>query len=293
LAAIYLGCQHLKQNDADYALVTGVELLLDNRPFELLRAGGALSATQSCKPFSAEADGIVLGEGGGTILLKRLKDALRDGDKIEALIHGGAMNNDGQTMGITTPNPQSQTAVVKKALANAGIQPELISYIEAHATGTAIGDPMELAALNQVFATNKKTSCAVGSVKANIGHLLSAAGMASILKVVLSLKHQQIPKSIGCDSPNPRFQFADSPFYLLKDNLNWTSEQPRFAGVSGFGFGGTNLHLILSEFSTLEYQPQRVAMELPKYNKKYIWPDLDLKLSDEMDSFFDIKALFE
>lgn len=291
LAAIYLGCQHLKQNDADYALVTGVELLLDNRPFDLLRAGGALSATQSCNPFSAHADGIVLGEGGGTILLKRLKDALRDGDKIEALIQGGAINNDGQTMGITTPNPQSQTAVVKQALVNAGIKSELISYIEAHATGTAIGDPMELAALKQVFAMNKKASCAVGSVKANIGHLLSAAGMASILKVVLSLKHQQIPQSIGCDSPNPRFQFADSPFYLLKDNLNWTSEQPRYAGVSGFGFGGTNVHLILSEFSTLEYQPQRVALPLPKYNKKYIWPSVVLDLSDEMDSFFDIKAL--
>jgi acyl transferase domain-containing protein/NAD(P)-dependent dehydrogenase (short-subunit alcohol dehydrogenase family)/acyl carrier protein len=297
LTAIYLACQHLKSRDIDYALVTGVELLLDNRPFDLLRAGGALSPSQSCKPFSEQADGITLGEGGGAIILKRIQDAINDGDKIEAIICGGAINNDGQTMGITTPNPQSQSAVVKKALDNAGLDPESISYIEAHATGTAIGDPMELAALTQIFPTNNNHAyCAVGSVKSNIGHLLSAAGMASILKVILAMKHHQLPKSLGCDFPNKRFRFEESPFYLVKENLLWTSDETKYAGVSGFGFGGTNVHLILSDSSSINskyhYIQKRFELMGPQYNKKNIWPKAETYQNDEgMDLFFEIADL--
>lgn len=294
LTAIYLACQHLKSKDIDYALVSGVELLLDNRPFELLRAGGALSSTQRCQPFSEHADGITLGEGGGAIILKRLKDAILDGDKIEAIIMGGAINNDGQTMGMTTPNPQSQRDVVKLALNNAKLEPESISYIEAHATGTAIGDPIELAALTNVFSNNHRASCAVGSVKSNIGHLLSAAGMASILKIILAMKHHQLPKSLGSNFPNKRFKFEESPFYLLNDNVTWTSDKTRYAGVSGFGFGGTNVHLILSDFIPMNhYVQKRFELSSPQYNKKYIWPKSAAcrQENDEtMSLFFEINA---
>lgn len=297
LTAIHLACQHLKTNDIDYALVTGVELFLDNRPFDLLRAGGALSPSQQCRPFAENADGIMLGEGGGSLILKRLKDAIADGDKIEAIIRGGAINNDGQTMGMTTPNPQSQTAVVKQALHRAKIQPESISYIETHATGTPIGDPMELAALTNVFVNENQAYCGVGSVKANIGHLLSAAGMASILKVVLAMKHQTLPKSLGCTVPNKRYQFEKSPFYLMNENMNWLRrDKIRSAGVSGFGFGGTNVHLILSEFDPAyqeNYIQKRFELIKPKYHKQYLWPKSPVqKEPDEaMDAFFEVVNL--
>ncbi|WP_458461952.1 beta-ketoacyl synthase N-terminal-like domain-containing protein, partial [Paenibacillus sp.] len=250
LTAVHLAVRSLLDGECDLAFAGGVDILLDDAPYEMLGAASVLSPDSRCKTFSADANGIGLGEGCGVVLLKPLSRAIADQDAIYGVIDGTSINNDGQTMGITTPNPEAQQELLEKAISNAGIHPSTISYIETHGTGTLIGDPIELKALTGVFAkyTNQRQFCGVGSVKSNIGHLLSASGIASLIKVLLSLAHRELPPTIHCDQPNPRFQFGESPFYIVQQHQPWGSGPSDIlrAGISAFGLGGNNAHVIVS-----------------------------------------------
>ncbi|MGW8066607.1 SDR family NAD(P)-dependent oxidoreductase [Streptomyces ziwulingensis] len=250
LAALALAEQSLRLGECDMALVAAADLLLDETPYLKLSASGALSPDAECRVFDARANGLVLGEGAGALLLKPLDAALADGDRVYAVVESVAVNNDGRTMGLTTPNPDAQEDVVRRAQRAADVDPAAVGLIEAHGTGTMIGDPMELRALTRAFddAGDRTGYCAVGSVKSNIGHALMAAGMAGLHKAVLALRHRQIPPTLHCETPNPRFAFDRSPFY---PNTELREFPPiggvRRAGVSAFGFGGVNCHAVLRE----------------------------------------------
>ncbi len=250
LVSLHMACQSLRSGESELALAGGVDILLDEGVYLTLSESRALSKDGRCKTFDESADGFVPGEGAGAVLLKPLSRALADGDHIYALIDATAVNNDGHTMGITTPNPVAQREVIQSALRVGGIDPRTISYVEAHGTGTQIGDPIELKALTEVYsASSSRTGwCAVGSVKSNFGHLLSAAGISGLLKLVLSLSHRELPPSLHCRAPNPRFNFDASPFFPNTMLRPWEPlEGVRRAGISSFGFGGTNAHAIISE----------------------------------------------
>lgn len=251
LTALYLARQALLAGECELALVAGADLLLDQTPYLKLSAAEALSPTGRCRVFDKDADGFVPGEGAGAVLLKPLAAALADGDRVHAVLESVAMNNDGRTMGLTTPNPDAQERVVRDALRMAGADPGTVSYVEAHGTGTMIGDPMELRALTRAFGgdTDSPGFCAIGSVKSNIGHLLMASGMAGLHKVVLALRHRRLPPTLHCDTPNPRFAFGTSPFRPNTELRDWIPRGggTRRAGLSSFGFGGTNCHAILRE----------------------------------------------
>ena len=184
-------------------------------------------------------------------MLKRLSEALADGDRIHAVIRGSALNNDGSAkVGYTAPSVDGQAEVIAEALAMARVSPETITYVEAHGTGTTLGDPIEVAALTQAFraTTQKKSFCALGSVKTNIGHLNTAAGVAGLIKTTLALEHKLLPPSVHFEQPNPRIDFASSPFFVNTELTSWTTNGgPRRAGISSFGIGGTNAHVILEE----------------------------------------------
>jgi len=255
LVAVHLACQSLLFGECDMVLAGGVSVSVPQKAGYLYQEGGILSPDGHCRAFDAQARGTVGGSGVGIVVLKRLKDALEDGDRIHATIIGSAINNDGSLkIGYTAPSVEGQAKAIAEAQAIAGIDPETISYIEAHGTGTALGDPVEIAALSQAFSlrTNKKGFCAIGSVKTNIGHLGAAAGVAGLIKTVLALKHKLIPPSLHFDQPNPEIDFANSPFYVNSCLSEWKADRSRLAGVSSFGIGGTNAHVILKEAPTVE-----------------------------------------
>jgi len=256
LVATTLACQSLLNYQCDIALAGGVSIHVPQKTGYLYEPGGTLSPDGHCRAFDAKAQGTTIGNGVGVVVLKRLSDALADGDRIHAVIKGSAINNDGSgKVGYTAPSVNGQAEVIAEAMMLAGVEPETINYIEAHGTGTALGDPIEIAALSQVFrnSTTKKGFCAIGSVKTNIGHLDAAAGIAGLIKTVLALKHQQIPPSLNFEQPNPQIDFANSPFYLNTTLTEWKAESPpRRAGVSSLGIGGTNAHVILEEAPVLE-----------------------------------------
>jgi acyl transferase domain-containing protein len=193
----------------------------------------------------------VKGNGVGVVLLKRLADALRDRDTVDAVIKGSAINNDGSLkVGYTAPSVEGQAGVIEEAMAIAGVEPRTINYVETHGTGTALGDPIEIAALAQAFdaATEFENSCAIGSVKTNIGHLDAAAGVTGLIKTALAIKHKQIPPSLHFEQPNPNIDFSRTPFHVNTELVPWEANgQPRRAGVSSFGIGGTNAHVVLEE----------------------------------------------
>jgi len=259
LVTTHLACQSLLNGECDMALAGGVGLSLI--AFSIVdwssvgtEDGGIIARDGHCRAFDARAQGTVPGEGAGIIVLKRLEDALRDGDCIQAIIKGSAINNDGSIkVGYTAPSVEGQAKVISEAMAISGIEPESISYVEAHGTGTIMGDPIEIAALTRAFngkgiSNGKKHFCGVGSVKTNIGHLDGAAGVASLIKTVLALKHRQIPPSLHFEKPNPNIDFENSPFYVNHQLTEWSQEKgPLRAGVSAFGFGGTNAHVVLEE----------------------------------------------
>ncbi|HEU5106978.1 MAG TPA: SDR family NAD(P)-dependent oxidoreductase, partial [Micromonosporaceae bacterium] len=229
LVSVALAVQGLRSGDCELALAGGVEVLLDEEPYLHLSAARALSPTGRCHTFDERADGFVPGEGCGAVLLKPLAAALADGDRVRAVIESVAVNNDGHTMGITTPNPRAQADVVRRALAAAGRTADEVGLVEAHGTGTLIGDPIELRALTGVFheSTERTGWCAIGSVKSNLGHLLSAAGIAGVLKAALAVEHGLLPPTVGCRTPNPRFEFAASPFYPNTDLRDWPAPPGR------------------------------------------------------------------
>ncbi|MFJ6955945.1 beta-ketoacyl [acyl carrier protein] synthase domain-containing protein, partial [Micromonospora aurantiaca (nom. illeg.)] len=219
------------------------------------------------------ADGFVPGEGCGVVLLKPLAAALADGDCVHAVIDGVAVNNDGHTMGVTTPSPAAQADVVRQALAAAGRRPADITMLEAHGTGTLIGDPIELRALNDVFGDRPGGRIEIGSVKSNLGHLLSAAGMAGLFKVALALEHGTIPPTLFCDTPNPRFDFDRSPLHPTTEPVGWPAGRERVAGVSSFGLGGTNAHLVLS--GAPPGPVRRAPLPRPVFRRRRLWLDGD------------------
>ncbi|AFZ60775.1 SDR family NAD(P)-dependent oxidoreductase [Anabaena cylindrica FACHB-243] len=251
LVATHLACQSLLNYEIDIALAGAIAISLPHKAGYFYQEGGILSPNGHCRAFDAKAQGTLFGSGVGIVVLKRLEEALRDGDRIHAVIKGSAINNDGSLkVSYTAPSVEGQAEVIAEALANAGLNPETISYIEAHGTGTPMGDPIEIAALTKAFraSTQNKGYCAIGSVKTNVGHLNAAAGIAGLIKTILALKHKMIPPSLHFEQPNPQIDFANSPFYVNSKLSAWnTQDSPRRAGVSSFGVGGTNAHIVLEE----------------------------------------------
>jgi acyl transferase domain-containing protein/acyl carrier protein len=251
LVAIHLACQSLLTGESEMALAGGVSVRSPQKAGYIYQPGNVLSPDGHCRAFDAQSEGTIFGSGVGIVILKRLVDAIVDRDHIYAVIKGSAINNDGSLkIGYTAPSVQGQTEVVVEALANAGIEADSINYIEAHGTGTSLGDPIEIASLTQAFRTmtDKKGFCAIGSLKSNIGHLDAAAGVAGVIKTVLALQNKLIPPSINFEQPNPKIDFANSPFYVNTKLNEWKQEEtPRRAGVNSLGIGGTNAHLILEE----------------------------------------------
>lgn len=251
LVAVNVACQHLLTYQCDLALAGAVSVSFPQKRGYLYQEGAITSPDGRCRPFDANAAGTVAGEGVGVVALKRLEDALNDGDAIYAVIKGFATNNDGALkLGYTAPSIEGQAEVVALAQAMGGIGPDTISYIEAHGTGTPLGDPIEIEGLTRAFrlGTKARNFCALGSVKGNIGHLDTAAGMAGLIKTALALHHKRIPPSLHFVSPNPKIDFTNSPFHVVQTVTDWKDGNgPRRAGVSSFGFGGTNAHVVLEE----------------------------------------------
>ena len=253
LVSVHLACQSLRQRECNLALAGGVNLLLSPESSIIFSQAKMLSPDGRCKTFDASANGYVRGEGCGIIVLKRLSDALANGDPILAVIRGTAVNQDGSSGGLTVPNGPSQVAVIRQALANGAVDPASISYIEAHGTGTSLGDPIEVGALGKVFGKNHSVEqpVIIGSAKTNIGHLEVAAGIAGLMKVVLQLQQQKIAPSLHFNHPNPYINWSQLPLQVSTQLTPWqTNGQTRMAGVSSFGFSGTNAHVILEEAPT-------------------------------------------
>ncbi|MES2299305.1 MAG: amino acid adenylation domain-containing protein [Pseudomonadota bacterium] len=251
LVAVHMACQSILNGECDMALAGGVTVSSLVKTGYMYAEGGLNSRDGHCRAFDAAATGIVNGNGVGIVVLKSLAAARRDGDTVHAIVRGSAINNDGRgKLSFAAPSVNGQADVIADAHAAAGVDPRSISYIEAHGTGTLVGDPIEVGALKQAFgaATSATQFCALGSLKSNMGHLDSAAGVAGLIKTVLSLKHKQIPASLHCTSPNPLIDFANSPFFVNTALRDWPSgAQARRAGVSSFGVGGTNAHVVLEE----------------------------------------------
>ena len=251
LVAVHTACQSLRDGECDMALAGGAMVKVPQQEGYLYHEGGIASPDGHCRAFDAAANGTVRGDGVGIVVLKRLADAQTDGDTIYAVIKGSAINNDGANkVGYTAPGVDGQAAVIRAALDMAAVDPTTISYIEAHGTGTSLGDPIEVAALTQAFRahTTHTGFCAIGSVKTNIGHLDTAAGVAGLIKTVLALHHQQLPPSLHVTHVNPQIAFESTPFTVQTHLSPWpASDHPRRAGVSSFGIGGTNAHVVLEE----------------------------------------------
>lgn len=251
LVAIHLARQSLLSYESDICLAGGVSIDSAQRTGYLYQEGGIASPDGHCRAFDANANGTVSASGVGIVVLKRLQEALDDRDTIYAILKGTAVNNDGSLkVGFTAPGVDGQAEVIALAQAVAGVMPDDITYVETHGTGTNLGDPIEIAALTQAFHayTDRTQYCALGSLKTNLGHLDTAAGVASFIKTVLALYHRQIPPSLHFAQPNPHIDFANSPFFVNTRLRPWeNSAGPRLAGVSSFGIGGTNAHAILEE----------------------------------------------
>ena len=251
LVAVHLACQSLLSGQSTMALAGGVSIRVPQKTGYFYQDGMIASPDGHCRAFDHNARGTVPGHGLGIVVLKLMSDAIRDGDYIHAVIKGSAINNDGHLkMGYTAPSVEGQSDVISRAMAIAGVDADQISYVEAHGTGTALGDPIEVEALTRVFRrqTARKTYCALGSVKTNIGHLDNAAGVAGLIKTALALNHRQIPPTLHFERPNPALDLEASPFYIASSLQDWKSDgAPRRAGVSSFGIGGTNAHVILEE----------------------------------------------
>ncbi len=256
LVAVHVACQSLLDGENDIALAGGVSINFPQTAGYIHQEGGILSPDGHCRAFDADAAGTIGGRGAGVVVLKRLSEAIADRDSIHAVIRGSAINNDGSLkVGFTAPSVEGQAEVIAAAHAISGVDPDTISYIEAHGTGTNLGDPIEIAALTQAFrlGTDRNGFCAIGSLKTNIGHLDAAAGVAGLIKTVLSLKHRQIPPSLHYSSPNPEIDFEETPFHVNSALAEWKSNgSPRRAGVSSFGMGGTNAHVVVEEAPYME-----------------------------------------
>jgi len=265
LVAVHQACQQLNDGACDVALAGGVNLILDPTSSVALCRLQALSPDGRCKTFDAAADGYVRGEGAGVVVLKRLSHAVADGDRILAVIRGSAVNQDGRSSGLTVPNGPAQQSVILDALSQAGIEPADVSYVEAHGTGTSLGDPIEMHALGATLGRGRPSDrpVTIGSVKTNIGHLEAAAGMAGLIKVVLALEHSEIPPNLHFKALNPHIALDGFPAVLPTTRVPWPSGNGRrIAGISSFGFSGTNAHVIVEE-PPQQAAGNRTAIERP------------------------------
>jgi acyl transferase domain-containing protein len=261
LLAAHLACQSLRLGECDLAVVAGVNLILAPDLHVYFSKTRALSANGRCRAFDAAADGYVRGEGCGVVILKRLSEALAAGDNVVAVIRGSAVNHDGRSSGLTAPNGPAQQAVIRQALANGGVAPHEVSYVEAHGTGTPLGDPIEAQALAAVYGENRPADKPlwIGSVKTNIGHLEGAAGIAGLIKTALALRQGEIPPQLNYSQPNPHIPWADLPVKVATEKWPFPPDQPRLAGLSSFGFSGTNVHFVLAAADAPpERQPEAV-----------------------------------
>jgi polyketide synthase PksN len=259
LTALHLACESIRRGDCAWALAGGVNLSLHPSKYATHAVLNMPSSDGRCHSFGAGGDGFVPGEGVGAVLLKPLAQALADGDHVYGVIKASAINHGGKTNGYTVPSPDAQQALVATALQRAGLHPRAISYVEAHGTGTALGDPIEIAGLSRAFGehTAERQFCAIGSVKSNIGHCESAAGIAGLTKVLLQLQHGELAPSLHARVPNPNIDFSRTPFVLQQERAEWrrpvvqadgqARELPRIAGISSFGAGGSNAHVIVAE----------------------------------------------
>jgi len=256
LVAVHLACQALLAGECDMALAGGVAIVVPQKSGHLYQENGIFSPDGHCRTFDARAQGTVGGNGIGIVVLKRLADALSDGDTIRAVVKGSAINNDGaQRIGFTAPREAGQARVIRAAHRVAEVEPDSIGYLEAHGTATELGDPIEVAAATQAFraGTDRKGFCAIGSIKTNLGHLDAAAGIAGLLKAALALQHGEVPPSLHFEQSNPQIDFAASPFWVPTRLAEWPAgPRPRRAGVSSFGMGGANAHVILEESPAAE-----------------------------------------
>ncbi|MCH8108781.1 MAG: SDR family NAD(P)-dependent oxidoreductase, partial [Chloroflexi bacterium] len=251
LAAIDLGVKELECGNSDMVIAGGVDAIQNPFAFLAFSKSEALSPTGRCRPYDADADGIAISEGLAVIVMKRLEDAERDGDRIYAVIKGVGSSSDGRGAGLTAPRPEGQLSALRRAYDRAGLSPSEVGLIEGHGTGTVVGDRTEVMALSEFFAENEaaRQGCALGSVKSMIGHTKCAAGVAGLIKASLALHHKVLPPTLGVSEPNPRANFAESPFYVNTEARPWVSEHLRHAGVSAFGFGGINFHIVLEEYA--------------------------------------------
>ncbi|WP_155372903.1 SDR family NAD(P)-dependent oxidoreductase [Catellatospora vulcania] len=258
LVAVHLACQAIRSGECDLALAGGVALMNTPQMQVWTSRVGMLSPTGRSAPFSDSADGIVLGEGVGVVVLKSLRRALADGDHVHAVIRASGVNGDGRTNGITAPSAASQARLLHEVHQRAGIAADDLGYLEAHGTGTHLGDPIEVKALNEVLGTaSRRAFCGLGSAKANIGHTTTAAGIAGLIKTVLALRHRQLPPLPGFDAANPKLDLADSPLFVVRELQPWAAGPggARVGAVSSFGFSGTNCHVVLAE------APERAPVE--------------------------------
>jgi acyl transferase domain-containing protein len=267
LVAVHLACQGLLNGECDLALAGGVSVSAFKKSGYIYQKGMICSSDGHCRAFDQDANGTVPGDGIGVVVLKRLSDTIDQDDHLYAVIKGSAVNNDGMNkVGYTAPGIEGQANVIQTSLEIAEVDPETITYIETHGTGTKMGDPIEIEALKLAFNTEKKRYCGIGSVKTNVGHLDSSAGIAGFMKTVLSIFHRKIPPSLNFKNPNPNIDFEDSPFYVNQQLKEWKSNgEPLRAGVSSFGIGGTNAHVILEE----AFSPKKGDRQ-----EKYLSPEL-------------------
>ena len=265
LTAIHLACSSIHSGECSLALAGGVNILLSPTSTMCLSKAGMMAPDGRCKAFDARANGYVRSEGAGVVVLKRLSQAIADGDPIHAVIRGTASNQDGRSSGLMAPNGEAQEAVILAACRNAGIAPGDLDYVEAHGTGTPVGDPIELKALGKVLSMGREQGriCAVGSIKTNIGHTESAAGVAGLIKAALILRHRLVPASLHFEQPNPMIPFASIPVRIATELAELPKrDRPSLAGVNGFGVGGTNVHIVVEE-ATRAVSPEQVLPTRP------------------------------
>lgn len=289
LLAIAEAVESIRRNQCDVAIAGAASITAPINSGHLYQEGSMLSSDGHCRPFDAKGTGTVFSDGAGVILLKNLEDAEKDNDTILAVIKGIGVNNDGGDKGsFTAPSVQGQAVAINSALIDSGFNPKDINYIEAHGTATPLGDPIEMEGLHMVFGRNSSTQrCAVGSIKSNIGHLTAAAGVAGLIKTVLAMQHGKIPASLGYESPNPKIDFTNSPFYVNDRLSDWPTTNSKKAGVSSFGVGGTNIHIVIEEYKN-EMAPSSAErpLQLLTWSAKTDSSSLNYKkaLGDHLDA---------
>ncbi|MEK7690017.1 MAG: polyketide synthase, partial [Bdellovibrionota bacterium] len=252
LVAVIMACKSLRTRECDLALAGGASVHFPTNDGYYFQEGGVFSSDGHCRPFDRNAEGTNFTDGAGVVVLKRLKDALRDGNHIHAVIKGGAVNNDGgDKISFSAPSISGQSRCISDAIADAGVNPESLQFLEAHGTATPVGDPIEIESLRQAYRkfTDKKQFCGIGSVKSNIGHTTAAAGVASLIKMALALENGKVPPTVHFKAPNPGLDIENSPFYVVSQLTDWkpVAGLRRRAGLSSFGIGGTNAHAVIEE----------------------------------------------